>query len=199
MKIKNLAKAIYAKFFNIKLFFANRRIGRRVFIGRRTYVNKRKHLFIGNDVRIGNDFEVRFYTDFAGVKYDNPVPQVTISEGCYIGNKIKILCNDTVLIHKNVLMASDILITTENHGTDVLCGESYGRQPLTHKPVEIEEHCWIGEKVIILPGVKIGKWSIVAGGAVVTKSVPEYTVVAGNPARVIKQYDFDAKRWVRKE
>ncbi len=55
------------------------------------------------------------------------------------------------------------------------------------KPVVIEEDCWICGAAIILPGIKVGKGSTVAAGAVVTKDVPPRTVVAGNPARVIKR------------
>jgi maltose O-acetyltransferase len=54
------------------------------------------------------------------------------------------------------------------------------------KPIRIYDNVWIGERVIIYKGVEIGEGSIVAGGSVVVKSVPEYTIVAGNPAKVVK-------------
>ena len=58
---------------------------------------------------------------------------------------------------------------------------------LEYKPVYIGDDCWIGRRVIILPGVKIGKGCIIGAGAVVTKSFPDYSIIAGNPA-VIKKY-----------
>lgn len=68
-------------------------------------------------------------------------------------------------------------------------------QKLSCKNVIIDDGCWIGEKVCILPGVRIGKKSIIGAGAIVTKSIPDYSIAVGNPARVIKYYNFDKKRW----
>ncbi len=190
--MKRLIKALYTRLFNFKLFFLNKRIKKGVFIGRRTEVKNRKYLYIGKNARIGNGFIARFYDNFEGVKYE---PSVIIEEDAYIGDNFKILSNDKVKICKNALLASDIFITTENHGMDPECGIKYGKQTLTNKPVELGENCWIGEKVVILPGVTVGKYSIVAAGSVVTRSVEDYTIVAGNPARVIKKYNFETKTW----
>ena len=54
------------------------------------------------------------------------------------------------------------------------------------KPIVIEDDVWIGARVIILPGVHIGTGAVVGAGAVVTKDVPDYAVVGGNPARILK-------------
>lgn len=62
-------------------------------------------------------------------------------------------------------------------------------------PVIIEDDCWLGFNCEVLSGVHIGKHSIVAARAVVTKDIPPYSIVAGNPARVIKQYNFETKLW----
>lgn len=69
-------------------------------------------------------------------------------------------------------------------------------QPLISKgPIIIDDDCWLGFGSEILSGVHIGKHSIVAARAVVTKDVPPYTIVAGNPAKIVKQYNFDTKQW----
>ena len=61
--------------------------------------------------------------------------------------------------------------------------------------VTIENGVWIGNNVIILPNVTIGEKSIVGAGSVVTKSIPAYSVAVGNPAHVIKHFDFEANIW----
>jgi acetyltransferase-like isoleucine patch superfamily enzyme len=61
----------------------------------------------------------------------------------------------------------------------------------------IEDECWIAANTVITAGVTIGKHSVIAAGAVVTKNIPPYSIAVGNPAKVIKKYDFDKKEWIR--
>ncbi|WP_279145834.1 DapH/DapD/GlmU-related protein, partial [Clostridium tyrobutyricum] len=63
------------------------------------------------------------------------------------------------------------------------------------KEVVIEDDVWIGEMVCILPGVRIGKGSIIGAGAIVTKNIPKYSIAVGNPAKVVKNYNFNDKVW----
>lgn len=192
MNPKKLIKGLYTRLKNPGLFFGNRNMGKGVFVGKGASVTHKEYLHLGDDVRIGSNFQLSCFPEFGGKRYS---PKVVIEEGCYLVDRIKILCNDTVTIRKNALLASDIFITTENHGMDIASGVSYQHQPLSGKPVEIGENCWIGERAVILPGVTIGQWSVVAACSVVTKPVPPYTIVAGNPAKPIKRYDFEKNCW----
>ncbi len=63
--------------------------------------------------------------------------------------------------------------------------------------MKIGNNCWIGEKSIILPGVILGDFCVVGAGSVVTKSAPDYCMLVGNPARIIKRYDFSTHSWVK--
>lgn len=107
----------------------------------------------------------------------------TIGNNSGIGINAKL---GIVHIGNNVMMAPECVIITSNHKFDRLdipmCEQ--GAEP--DKPVYIEDDVWIGYRVTILPGVKIGKGAIVGAGAIVTKDVPENAIVGGNPARVIK-------------
>ena len=91
-----------------------------------------------------------------------------------------------VTIGRHVMMAADVVILTSNHRFDdvdtpmMLQGYSEAR------PVVVEDDVWIGQRAIILPGVRIGKGSIIGAGAVVSRSVPPYPIAVGNPARVIR-------------
>lgn len=113
----------------------------------------------------------------------------------YAGSNISIITADRVEIEAGVLMASYISIMGHNHGTDPESRLSYGGQKLVPKPVLIKSGAWIGERVCILSGVTIGKKSIIGAGAVVTKDIPDYCMACGNPAKVIKRYDFESKQW----
>ncbi len=84
------------------------------------------------------------------------------------------------------MMGPEVLIYTQNHDfsrTDITMDQQGWAD---EKPVVIEDDVWIGSRVIILPGVTIGKGSVIGASAVVTKSVPPYSVVAGNPAKIVK-------------
>lgn len=88
-------------------------------------------------------------------------------------------------IGRDVMMAPNVMIFTQNHET---CRTDIPMrlQTAPKKPVIIGDDVWIGASVIILPGVKVGSGSILAAGAIVTKDVPDYAIVGGNPARIIK-------------
>ena len=196
MEIKRIIKNIYTVFMHPALVLFNGRIGKNFFLGQHALVKGKKYLSIGNNVRIGDYFQLRTYDLFAGEKYS---PSVEIEDECYIGERFKVLANDSVIIKKGSLIAGNVFITTENHSIErVDEGEKYGNQPLTHEPIEIGEYSWIGENVIILPGVKIGKWSVIGAGSVVTKSIPDYTIAVGNPAKPIKRSvvaEDGTRRW----
>jgi lipopolysaccharide O-acetyltransferase len=66
---------------------------------------------------------------------------------------------------------------------------------LTSNPIIIEDNVWIGESVSILPGVTIGQGSIVGANSLVSKNIPPYAIAVGNPAKVIKTYNFTIGKW----
>lgn len=94
--------------------------------------------------------------------------------------------NGEIEIGNDVLMGPEVVIYTQNHefmNKDVTIFEQEFRAP---QKVVIGNDVWIGRRAIILPGVKVGTGAVIGAGAVVSKDVPEYSVVAGNPAKVIK-------------
>lgn len=94
----------------------------------------------------------------------------------------------TITIEDDVLIGSGVHIYVNNHKYDGQ-GETIadnGYYP--SQPVVLKKGCWIGAAAIILPGVSIGENAVVGAGSIVTKSVKPRTVVAGNPARVIKEF-----------
>ncbi len=84
------------------------------------------------------------------------------------------------------------MIITNTHNFEN-CDIPMRTQGLKNISVTIEDDVWIGSRVIILPGIKIGKGSIIGAGAVVTKDVPEYSIVGGVPAKLIRSRNFVSK------
>lgn len=146
-----------------------------------------------NNVRIKENARIECYKSFSDRKL---FPQLYIEEKVIIGYNFTCLVADEIKIKKNTIIASNVLITSENHGINPETDIPYYEQALNVGEVFIGEGCWIGEKAIILPNVHIGNKCIVAAGAIVTKDVPNYSIVAGVPAKVIKKYDFEKHKWV---
>lgn len=118
-----------------------------------------------------------------------------------INDYVHICAMQEVRIGNNVLMAGKIFISDNSHGSykGTPDDSSPDVPPIdrTYRtdPVRIEDNVWIGESVVIMPGVNIGYGSIVGSNSVVTKNIPAYCVAVGNPARVIKQYNLETKYW----
>ena len=93
-----------------------------------------------------------------------------------------------VVIGNNVLIGSNVLITDHSHGhsNDDIDLNPTKRKLYSKGPVIIEDNVWIGENVSILPNVRIGHNSVIGANTVVVKDVPAYSIVAGNPARILK-------------
>jgi acetyltransferase-like isoleucine patch superfamily enzyme len=107
-----------------------------------------------------------------------------------IGNYTRIGLHNTIIgpvtIGNHVNLAQGITVTALNHNFED-SNKRIDEQGVSTNPVTIEDDIWIGANAVILPGVTIGHHSVVAAGAVVTKDVPPHSLVAGVPAKIIKQ------------
>lgn len=102
-------------------------------------------------------------------------------------------CRGQITIEKDVFAGHDVMILTSFHDYN-LFGEER-KTSAGSKPVHIKEGVWLATRCIILPGVTIGEHAVIGAGAVVSKNVEPYTMVAGNPAKVIKKYNHTEKTW----
>jgi acetyltransferase-like isoleucine patch superfamily enzyme len=124
---------------------------------------------------------------------NNGVGDVFIGDNTLIGVGNVII--GPVTIGNHVIFAPNIVASGLNHEyRDVNIPISLQKTIVSR--ITVEDDCWIAANSVITAGVTIGKHSVVAAGAVVTKSVPPYSIAAGNPAKVIKTYDFIVKEWV---
>lgn len=163
---------------------------------------------------------IRFPFDLRGKRYISISEGFTTGVGCrleaYPKNENKVLffgknvqmndyvhitATEMVSIGNNVLMASKIYISDCSHGSfsgddnDSDPNSLPSERPLYSKSVVIEDNVWLGEFVSVLPGVTIGRGSIVGANSVVSKNLPEYVIAVGSPAIPIKKYNFQTKKW----
>lgn len=138
-----------------------------------SYVNYLEELF-------GRKLEdVRILTPFS-CDFGN---RVTFGKNVFINHSAILSSSGGIEFGDNVMVAPGLKIATINH-------DMYDRHvTYTYGKVTVKENAWIGMGVTICPGVTIGKYAVVAAGAVVTKDVPDYAVVGGVPAKVIKMLD----------
>lgn len=116
-------------------------------------------------------------------------PSIIIGECCDFGAWNHITATNKISIGKNLLTGKWVTITDNSHGKsdlNTLQQPPVLRPVVSKGPVIIGDNVWIGDKATILPGVTIGDGAIIAANAVVTKDVPAYCVVGGNPAKIIK-------------
>lgn len=139
----------------------------RTWLASKIFLKAGRNIKVGRNTRFGSGRNI-VIGSFTG-----------LNTNCWIGN-------DTI-IGSDVMFGPEVIILSGSHNferTDIPMREQGATQ---RKPVVIGDDVWIGTRAIILPGIKIGSHSIIGAGSVVTKDVPEYAIVAGNPA-VIKKF-----------
>lgn len=162
-------------------------------VGRQFLAQKPITIKGGKYISIGTHTTISRYsvlTAWDSRKSQSFNPNITIGDNCNFGEYNHITCVNSITIGNGVLTGRWVTITDNSHGSfsqDELAISPIERNVISKGPVVIEDNVWIGDKATILPNVRIGTGVIIAANAVVTKSVPAYTIVAGNPARVVKK------------
>ena len=157
-----------------------------IFLGK-VYLKDPHRISLGDNNSFGDNLYLTAWSKFS--RNLNPA-LITIGSHCDFGAFNHITATNEIIIGNNCLTGKWVTISDNNHGATSL--EDLQLPPLRRKvvskgPVIIGNNVWIGDKATILGGVIIGDGAVVAANSVVTKDVPAYSVVAGNPARVIKK------------
>lgn len=116
----------------------------------------------------------------AGAAFDH----IKIGNNVFINSNSLLMARGGITIEDDVMVAANVQFLSNNH-------DEYDRQILICRPIHVKKGAWIGAGASILPGVTVGEYAIVGAGAIVTKDVPDYAVVIGAPAKVIKTLDKD--------
>lgn len=155
-------------------------------------------IIIGENFHAGKDLWIEAVQSHGNIAY---TPTIIIRDNVAVNDSVHIAATNYVEIGNNVLMASKIFISDHNHGSYTGQTQSDPEVPPNARPVScddrviIEDNVWLGEFVAVLPGVTIGRGSIIGSNSVVTKSIPPRCIAVGSPAKVIKHYSSTSKKW----
>ncbi len=178
-------------FVRTKLFYKNTKIIRFPFD-----IRNAKYIQLGDGLSVGRMCRLEAFPCDKGIKKK----LLIIGKNSRLGDftHISALCN--VKIGDNCGIGPKCLITDLNHGNfsedeyyDITV--PYQDRVLSSKSVEIGNNVWLGECVCVLPGVTIGDGSVIGAFSNVTRSIPPYSMAVGNPAKVIKKYNFETHHW----
>ena len=162
-------------------------------------------IFLGNDIYLGPNSLLIALTGYPGPTMDYPDKKgmkQTFDSKISIGNRVtstgqlQVAAMSDVTIEDDVMFATNVNITDGFHGYSRI-DEPYKYQEMINiKPITIKQGCWIGQNVLIFPGVTIGEMSIIGANSVVTKSIPGRCIAVGAPARIIKKWDEGTDGWM---
>lgn len=150
-------------------------------------------------IRIGGNTQILANARMQIYDLNEEKGSINIGANCYILYRCTMLAGGCITIGDNVLIANDVSILSESHQFMPENPKPYMDQELIFQDVTIGNNCWIGAKVTILPGVSVGTGCVIGANSVVNKSIPDYCIAVGAPAKVVKKYDFGAHKWKRME
>lgn len=173
------------------LLFPGARLIRRPFD-----IRGRRNICLGSNFTCGKYCRIEAHP--RSVEMNSQV--IVLGKNVQINDFVHIVGVEKVSIGNNVLIASKVFISDSSHGSYKGENQTHpdippSRRELFSKPVVIEDNVWIGEFVSVLPGVKIGRGSIIGSMSVVSRDIPPYSIAVGSPAGVIKRFNFDSSKW----
>lgn len=161
------------------------KLGTRSYIKNPLKLNGKSNIFIGDHVLVN---------DLTWLESHHKKSVLTIGDGSCIGNFNHIYCLNEINIGKKVLTADKVYISDNTHAYEDPSIPIMDQPIKALQPVSIGDGAWIGENVCII-GASVGKGSVIGSNSVVTKDIPDFSIAVGTPAKVIKQFDSETKKW----
>lgn len=189
LKLSTIPGRIFKRLYSEWIKYGFHSCGKKCGFGGFSFLCGTKYIDLGNNLYIGKGVVWEVYDEYRGQHF---TPSLSFGDVSSFGDGGHISCINRIAIGNGVRIGRKVFITDNSHGS--FCREQLDTpailRPMVSKgPVIIEDNVWIGEMSCIMPGVTIGRGAIVAANSVVTHDVPPYTMVAGSPARIIKEID----------
>jgi Acetyltransferase (isoleucine patch superfamily) len=150
-----------------------------------------QNIFIGDRVRIYKDSRLETVERWGNEKFK---PMITIGDRTTVEQRLHLTSAIKVEIGHDVVILADVMITDINHEYSEI-SRNVLQQPLNVKETIIGNYCFIGMGARVMAGAKLGNNCIVGANSVVIGKFPDYVVIAGSPAKIIKRYDFEKGMW----
>jgi len=167
--------------------------GRNVYLFPGVNIVRPRYISIGDNVTIGRGTDIYVHPTHSDWKDY----MIRIGNNVHIGSHNIIGARKSIVLEDNILIGPHVMIGDHSHHYENIDIPIRLQEVTEGGPVRIERDGWIGANVFILPNVTIGRHSVVGANSVVNRDIPPYSVAVGAPARVIKQYDFELKQWVK--
>lgn len=169
-----------------------------LFLGKKSKIQK-PLMITPKYISIGNNVSVFYNCRIQGIsRYNNKLfsPKIIFDDKVSVQQNLHLTCAKKIYIGKNTAIAANVSITDIHHPYEDI-NIPIEKQNIKVKEVEIGEDCKIYNNSVILPGTKIGKHCTIGANSVVRGNFPDFCVIVGAPARIVKKYNFENKIWDR--
>ncbi len=172
-----------------KIFFPKARLIRYPF-----YIRNKKN------IKINDGFTCGYNCRLESIKTKEEFGKILLGINVKVGDNVHLASASEVKIEDNVLIASHVFISDLDHGNYSNSNQTSpsiipDKRDISSKKILIKENTWIGENVVILKGVTIGKGCVIGANTLINKNIPDYSIAVGQPAKVIKKYNFETEKW----
>jgi acetyltransferase-like isoleucine patch superfamily enzyme len=168
-------------------------------MGKNSFISLPRRIGLRSFVEVGSNTHIHSHACIVPIAQYNDVkftPNIKIGDDVYIGRYLQIACIDRIFIDDGCVLSDHIYITDTFHGFDPTKGSIMSQNLTSKGGIKIGKSSFIGYRVCIMPGVTLGKHCVVGANSVVTKSFPDYSMIAGSPARLVKTFSFEKQDWV---
>lgn len=155
-----------------------------------------KHIALGNDVHLGPGSSLVAITSFRrngrSITYS---PEILIGNDVVATAALQVHAAKQIIIEDKVLLAANVFICDCSHGISD-AGQAVMDQPYEKlAEIRIGAGSWLGQNVVVMPGVNIGRFCVIGANSIVRNSIPDYSMAVGAPAKVVKVYDHELGGW----
>ena len=164
-----------------------------------------ERIYFGNNVFIGPGsllFAMTHYPTVSMQPPDKKLPVQNFDSKITIGNNVTSTEGLQIAACSEVSIGDDVMFASNVHINDGMHGYEHADEPYKYQkmfriaPIKIKRGCWIGQNVVILPGVEIGEFTIIGANSVVTRSLPKQSIAVGAPAKAVKKWDKQSQEWI---